>query len=69
MEFMVRALRGWAVPLVVPIAQAWKAIDRSGKITDSSSQESLAALGREVQRACEQMRKTGACDYGATSGK
>jgi FMN reductase len=25
MEFVVRALRGWAVPLVMPIAQAWKA--------------------------------------------
>ena len=27
MEFVVRALRGWAVPLVMPIAQAWKAFD------------------------------------------
>jgi FMN reductase len=26
MEFAVRALRGWAVPLVMPIAQAWKAL-------------------------------------------
>ncbi|MGH9444937.1 MAG: NADPH-dependent FMN reductase [Terriglobia bacterium] len=30
MEFIVRALRGWAVPLVMPIAQAWKAFDRNG---------------------------------------
>jgi len=27
MEFVVRALRGWSVPLVMPIAQAWKAFN------------------------------------------
>ena len=30
MEFVVRALRGWAVPLVMPIAQAWKAFNEKG---------------------------------------
>jgi NADPH-dependent FMN reductase len=30
MEFVVRALRGWAVPLVMPIAHAWKAFDKQG---------------------------------------
>lgn len=31
MEFVVRALRGWAVPLVIPIAQAWKVFEQRGR--------------------------------------
>jgi hypothetical protein len=30
MEFVVRGLRGWAVPFVMPIAYAWKAFDEKG---------------------------------------
>jgi FMN reductase len=51
MEFVVRALRGWAVPLVMPIAQAWKAFDEKGIPQDSQLTEQLHALGREVARA------------------
>lgn len=51
MEFIVRALRGWAVPLVMPIPQAWKAFDREGKPQDKGLIEQLHALGREVARA------------------
>ncbi|HXY07629.1 MAG TPA: NADPH-dependent FMN reductase [Terriglobales bacterium] len=50
MEFVVRALRGWAVPLVMPIAQAWKAFDERGIPQDSQLTEQLHALGREVVR-------------------
>lgn len=50
MEFVVRALRGWAVPLVMPIAQAWKAFDRNGVPQDAQLAEQLHALGREVAR-------------------
>jgi FMN reductase len=50
MEFVVRALRGWAVPLVMPIAQAWKAFDEKGNPLDSTLTEQLHALGREVAR-------------------
>ncbi len=50
MEFVVRALRGWAVPLVMPIAQAWKAFDEQGIPQDSQLTEQLHALGREVAR-------------------
>jgi FMN reductase len=50
MEFVVRALRGWAVPLVMPIAQAWKAFDKQGIPTDAQLTEQLHALGREVAR-------------------
>jgi FMN reductase len=50
MEFVVRALRGWAVPLVMPIAQAWKAFDEQGTTVDAQLTEQLHALGREVAR-------------------
>jgi len=50
MEFVVRALRGWAVPLVMPIAQAWKAFDEKGVAQQSELVEQLHALGREVAR-------------------
>ena len=50
MEFVVRALRGWAVPLVMPIAQAWKAFDEQGAPLDAQLTEQLHALGREVAR-------------------
>jgi len=50
MEFVVRALRGWAVPLVMPIAQAWKAFDEQGAPVDAQLTEQLHALGREVAR-------------------
>ena len=54
MEFVVRALRGWAVPLVMPIAQAWKAFDENGVPQQSELVEQLHALGREVARgACQ----------------
>ena len=34
MEFAVRALRGWAVPLVIPVARVWEAFD-AGLFTTS----------------------------------
>ena len=54
MEFVVRALRGWAVPLVMPIAQAWKAFDENGVPQRSELVEQLHALGREVARGSRQ---------------
>jgi FMN reductase len=50
MEFVVRAMRGWAVPLVMPIAHAWKAFDERGVPQQSELVEQLHALGREVVR-------------------
>ncbi|HEY3169616.1 MAG TPA: NAD(P)H-dependent oxidoreductase [Thermoanaerobaculia bacterium] len=49
MEFIVRALRGWAVPLVIPIPQAWRVYDREGW-HDEKIAEQLHVLGREVTR-------------------
>ena len=50
MEFIVRALRGWAVPLVVPIAQARRAFDADGGPVDARVEKQLRTLGSEVAR-------------------
>ena len=54
MEFVVRALRGWAVPLVIPIPKAWQAFDVQGHARDQAVEQQLHALGREVARAARQ---------------
>jgi FMN reductase len=51
MEFIVRALRGWAVPLVIPIPQAWRVFDKEGHLHDEKISEQLHSLGQEVTRA------------------
>jgi len=52
MEFIVRALRGWAVPLVVPVPQAWRIIQQ-GHVLDDTVATQLRTLGAEVARAAE----------------
>jgi FMN reductase len=52
MEFVVRALRGWAVPLVLPIPQAWQ-VFKDGQVLDARVAEQLRALGRELARAAQ----------------
>jgi FMN reductase len=51
MEHVVRALRGWTVPFVVPIGRAHQAFDESGMPRDAALAEQLAKLGREVATA------------------
>jgi FMN reductase len=63
MEFMVRALRGWAVPFVMPIGQAWKAFDASGRFRDPQMGEQVRMLGKEVVRAAQQFAAQGFCEY------
>ena len=53
MEFSVRALRGWAVPYVVPVASAWRVFDGEGRIDDESVERQLQRLGEEVVRVAE----------------
>jgi FMN reductase len=36
MEFAVRALRGWAVPYVIPVASAFRVFDPAGQVTDEA---------------------------------
>jgi FMN reductase len=68
MEFVVRALRGWAVPLVMPIPRAGQAFDEEGKARDLQIDAQLRTLGREVVRAAAQFATHGYCDYAETAG-
>jgi FMN reductase len=53
MEFSVRALRGWAVPYVVPVASAARVFDRDGRIQDQAVELQLKTLGSEVVRVAQ----------------
>src|SRR5438128_2151963 len=53
MEFATRALRGWAVPYVVPVAAAARVFDPAGRIQDESIELQLATLGGEVVRVAQ----------------
>jgi hypothetical protein len=53
MEFAVRALRGWAVPYVVPVAAAARIFDATGRIQDQAVELQLKTLGGEVVRVAE----------------
>src|SRR5207249_4926324 len=50
MEFAVRALRGWAVPYVIPVASAFRVFDSDGHITDEGIELQLRTVGAEVVR-------------------
>jgi FMN reductase len=63
MEFIVRALRGWSVPLVMPVAQSWQSFDPDGRLVDAAISAQLRALGAEVVRAARQFQAEGTCDY------
>jgi FMN reductase len=52
MEFVVRALRGWAVPLVLPIPQALR-VFQEGRVLDPRVEAQLRALGHELARAAQ----------------
>jgi FMN reductase len=62
MEFVVRSLRGWAVPLVMPIARAWQIFDEAGWPKDPAIEQQVRALGAEVVRAARQFGVSGSCD-------
>ena len=49
----MRALRGYAVPLVIPIPQAWKVFDERGQSSDPNIDAQLRALGRKVLHAAQ----------------
>ena len=50
MEFATRALRGWAVPYVVPVASAFRVFDAGGHVQDKGVEAQLTTLGQEVVR-------------------
>jgi FMN reductase len=63
MDFIARALRGWSVPLVLPIPQSWQSFDPAGHLADEAIAAQLRALGAEVVRAARQFQTEGTCDY------
>jgi FMN reductase len=63
MDFIARALRGWSVPLVLPVPQAWRSFDPDGHLADEAAAGQLRALGAEGVRAAHQFQAEGTCDY------
>jgi FMN reductase len=63
MDFIVRALRGWSVPMVLPVAQSWQTFDPDGRLVDEMVATQLRELGAEVVRAARQFQADGTCDY------
>jgi FMN reductase len=63
MDFIVRALRGWSVPMVLPVAQSWQTFDPDGRLVDDMVAVQLRELGAEVVRAARQFQAEGTCDY------
>jgi FMN reductase len=59
MEFAVRALRGWAVPYVVPVPAATRVFDSDGRIRDHAVELQLKTLGAEVVRVAERFAANG----------
>ncbi len=60
MDFIARSLRGWSVPLVMPVPQSWQTFDPDGRLVDDAIGDQLRALG--VARAARQFQSSGACD-------
>jgi len=63
MDFIARSLRGWSVPLVLPVAQSWQSFDPDGHLKDEAVATQLRKLGAEVVRAARQFQASGTCDY------
>jgi FMN reductase len=63
MDFIARSLRGWSVPLVLPVPQSWQSFDPDGHLKDEAVASQLRKLGAEVVRAARQFQADGTCDY------
>jgi FMN reductase len=63
MDFIARSLRGWSVPLVLPVSQSWQSFDPDGHLKDEAVAAQLHKLGAEVVRAARQFQADGTCDY------
>jgi FMN reductase len=63
MDFIARSLRGWSVPLVLPVSQSWQSFDPDGHLKDEAVAAQLRKLGAEVVRAARQFQTDGTCDY------
>ena len=67
MEFSVRALRGWAVPYVVPVPRA--AFDEHEEIRDEGVERQLRTLGSEVVRLAGHFVEVESPDHRAESAR
>jgi FMN reductase len=71
MEFATRALRGWAVPYVVPVPAAAGVFDRDGRVQDPAIEQQLKSLGAEVVRVAQRfaadpaLHRASECDEAA----
>ena len=65
MEFIVRALRGWVVPLVVPIPQSFQAFEDTGRPANAQIEEPLKTLGGEVVRVARRLAQKEVTDPAA----
>ena len=71
MEFATRALRGWAVPYVVPIPTAARVFDQDGHVRDAAIELQLRSLGSEVVRVAQRfaadptLHRASECDEAA----
>jgi len=71
MEFATRALRGWAVPYVVPVPVAARVFDAVGQVQDPAIEQQLRALGVEVVRVAQRfasdpaLHRSSECDEAA----
>ena len=63
MEFVVRALRGWGIPMMIPIPQVRQLFDENCHAIDSHIDRQLRSLGQEVVRAARQFADDGVSEY------
>jgi len=59
MEFSVRALRGWAVPYVVPVATSAHVFHADGRVREPAIALQLKTLGIEVVRVSQKFSSNG----------
>lgn len=57
MEFVVRALRGWTLPMVVPLDRAWQMIGPDGQLHDEALIAKLRQLGQDVVAAAARLSR------------
>lgn len=51
MEYIVRSLRGWSLPLTAPVSRSDKIYDKEGAPLETSLADRLQAVGRELVNA------------------
>ncbi|MCU0499789.1 MAG: NAD(P)H-dependent oxidoreductase [Anaerolineae bacterium] len=51
MEFMVRSLNGWAIPMLLPVSNTADVFDQDGQLANENLKTQLRAFGQEITRA------------------